>query len=129
MFFFREGLRDVPQMAGTLKGYSDRDLLDVAAYFEKQQPVPANSAGRDAQRHARGASLSQAMACNSCHLPGYRGQRHVPRFANQSEDYLASTLQAYRDDKRIGTDTNMNAAMYGTTDADIRALAHYLAHQ
>jgi len=26
-------------------------------------------------------------------------------------------------------DTSMNAAVYGATDAEIRALAHFLAHQ
>src|SRR5687767_1271579 len=33
MFVIREGLRDVPQMAGMLKGFSDQDLTDIAAYF------------------------------------------------------------------------------------------------
>src|SRR5574342_743819 len=33
MFYMREGLRDVPQMKGSLKGYTDRDLEDVAAYY------------------------------------------------------------------------------------------------
>jgi cytochrome c553 len=69
------------------------------------------------------------MACGSCHLRDLRGQRHIPRIANQREDYLVTTLQAYRDDKRTGADTSMNAAMYKVTDAEIRALAHYLAHQ
>ena len=33
LVLMREGLRDVPQMAGMLKGLSDRDLGDIAAYF------------------------------------------------------------------------------------------------
>jgi cytochrome c553 len=53
----------------------------------------------------------------------------VPRIANQAEDYLVTALKAYRDNKRTGTDTSMNAAMYKVEDADIAALAHYLAHQ
>ena len=36
---------------------------------------------------------------------------------------------AYRDDKRTCADTSMNAAMYGRSDSDIRALAHYFAQQ
>ena len=39
MFYLREGLRDVPQMAGVLKGYTDRDLEDVAAHFARQKPA------------------------------------------------------------------------------------------
>jgi cytochrome c553 len=69
------------------------------------------------------------MGCGSCHLPDYRGQKHVPRLSNQREDYLVSTLLAYRDNRRTGTDTSMNGMMYQVTDGEIRALAHYLAHQ
>ncbi len=128
MFLFREGLRDVPPMAGTLNGLSDRDLADIAAYFTGRTPLPHN-ATRNPTLHARGAALSRAMGCGSCHLKDYRGQRQVPRITHQHEDYLAATLRAYRDDKRAGADTSMNAAMYQVIDSDIRALAHYLAHQ
>ncbi len=128
MFYLREGLREVPSMAGVFKGFTDRDLEDVAAYYARQAPLrPEASANQEL--HARGADLAKAMACGSCHLPDYRGQKHVPRVANQREDYLVLSLRAYRDDKRTGTDTSMNAAMYQARDADIAALAHYLAHQ
>lgn len=128
MFLMREGLREVQQMAGLLKGFTDSDLEDVAAYYSVQAPLQ-DSGKRDPQLYANGKDYSQTMACGSCHLGDYRGQRHIPRIANQREDYLITTLQAYRDDKRTGADTSMNAAMYKITDADIRALAHYLAHQ
>jgi cytochrome c553 len=128
LFYLREGLRDVPQMAELLKGWTDRDLEDVAAHYARQKP-PAGAAGPDAKLHAKGAELSKTMGCGSCHLQDYSGQKHVPRIANQREDYLVAALIAYRDNKRTGTDTSMNAAMYGVADADIRALAHYLAHQ
>ena len=61
-------------------------------------------------------------------MGAYEGQRQIPRIANQREDYLAASLTAYRDNKRTGIDTSMNAAMYQVTDEDIRALAHFLAH-
>lgn len=128
MFYMREGLRDVPQMSGVLKGYTDRDLEDVAAYLAGKSALKATG-NRDAALHARGAELSKAMGCGSCHFPDYRGQKHVPRLTHQREDYLVTTLKAYRDNKRTGTDTSMNAAMYRATDAEIAALAHYLAHQ
>ncbi len=128
MFLFREGLRDVPQMAGTLNGLSDQDLTDIAAYFTRRTPLP-HSARRDPKLHARGAELSRAMGCGSCHLKDYRGQRQVPRLTQQREDYLVATMKAYRDSQRTGPDTNMNGAMYRVPDSDIQALAHYLAHQ
>jgi cytochrome c553 len=36
-------------------------------------------------------------------------------------------MRAYRDGNRKGGDTIMAAALYGVSDADIRALAHFLA--
>ena len=74
MFLLREGLRDVPQMAGMLSGWSDTDLNEVAAYFAAQAPR-ANDTKRDPPLHARGAALAQAMGCGSCHMGAYEGQR------------------------------------------------------
>lgn len=128
MFYLREGLREVPQMAGLLKGYSDRDLEDVAAYYNRQAQPPG-AAARKPALHARGEKLSKALGCGSCHMSDYSGQKHVPRIARQREDYLVAALKAYRDNKRTGTDTSMNAAMYQVTDTDIEALAHYLAQR
>jgi len=127
MFLMREGLRDVPQMAGTLKDFSDRDLDDVAAYYASQKP-PRGEGGGNPKLRASGAARAKGMACGSCHLGDYSGQRQVPRIAGQREDYLASTMKAYRDNKRVGTDTSMNGLLYQVSDGDIEALAHYLAH-
>jgi cytochrome c553 len=127
MFLMREGLRDVPQMAGTLKDFSDRDLDDIAAYFAGQKPPRSASEGNPKLR-ASGAALAKGMACGSCHLGDYSGQKQVPRIAGQREDYLAATMKAYRDNKRVGTDTSMNGLLYQVPDRDIEALAHYLAH-
>ncbi|MGH8639596.1 MAG: c-type cytochrome [Burkholderiales bacterium] len=128
MFYLREGLRDVPQMAGMLKGYTDRDLEDVAAYFARQKPAAGKTSTNGALRD-RGEELAKSRGCNGCHLDDYRGQKHVPRIAGQREDYLVIALKSYRDNKRTGTDTSMNEAMYQVSDPDIAALAHFLVHR
>lgn len=128
MFFLREGLRDVPQMAGMLKGVTDRELTDMAAHFAGQKPPGPAAAKPDPKRRARGAQVANAMGCGSCHMSDYRGQQQVPRIANQREDYLVLAMKAYRDNKRSGSDTSMNGVLYQVTDSDIQALAHYLAH-
>jgi cytochrome c553 len=38
-------------------------------------------------------------------------------------------MLAYRDGRRSGADASMAAALYGVSDADIRALAHFLSRQ
>jgi cytochrome c553 len=128
MFFIRERLRNVPQMEGMLKGVTDAELTDMAAYFASGEP-PRFSGKPDAKLRDRGAELSKKLGCGSCHMPDYSGQRQVPRLTGQREDYLATALKDYRDNKRTGSDTSMNAVLYQVTDSDIAALAHYLAHQ
>ena len=128
LILLREGLRDVPQMTTLLKPLPDQDLEDIAAYYSRL-PATLSRSKSDSERWARGARLSQEMGCGSCHLKNFRGQNQVPALANQPEDYLAASLKAYRDNQRVGTDTNMNGLMYRVTDSDIQALAHYLAHQ
>jgi cytochrome c553 len=126
MFLFREGLRDVPQMRGVLDGVKDPELNDMAAYFSALKPMTKKSKP-DPKLRARGSELASGMGCGSCHMSGFTGQREVPRLAGQAEDYLVASMQAYRDNKRIGTDTNMNGIMSGVKDPDIRALAHFFA--
>ena len=69
MFLFREGLRDVPQMAGMFKGVTDRDFVDIGAYFARQTPPRGTSRpDPEAARARRGAR--EGMGCGSCHLAG-----------------------------------------------------------
>ena len=128
MFLLREGLRDVPQMAGMLKGVTDRELTDMAAYFARQKPFDGPRGKPDEKRRARGSELAKSLGCGSCHMSDYRGQQQVPRLTNQGEAYLATAMKDYRDNRRTGTDTSMNAVLYQVVDGDIQALAHYLAH-
>ena len=128
LVLIREGLREVPQMAGLLDKVTDPDFFDIAAYYARQ--TPAKSASKpDAEKRSRGAALAKQMGCDSCHMSDYSGQKQVPRIANQREDYLVATLKAYRDNKRVPPDTSMLGIMGGKSDADIEALAHFISHQ
>jgi cytochrome c553 len=51
----------------------------------------------------------------------------MPRLAKQRIDYMIEALKAFRDNKRSGADTLMSATVYGVSDADLEALAHYAA--
>lgn len=128
LFLIREGLREIPQMAGLLKDVTDPDFFDLAAHYVRQ-PAPRNGTKPDPALRARGAALSREMGCGSCHRKDYSGQKQVPRIANQREDYLRATMKDYRDNRRAGPDTSMNGILHKVPDTDIDALAHYLAHQ
>ncbi|MDO9711808.1 c-type cytochrome [Paracraurococcus lichenis] len=130
LILFRERLRDAPPMPDIAQGLADEQVEALAAFYASLPPAPP--ADRAPKRDAavqEGAALAQRLRCGICHLPDYRGQNQVPRIAGQREEFLVHALVGYRDSTRHGTDTNMNAVMYGVSDAEIAAIAHYMAHQ
>ena len=130
MILFRERLRDAPPMPDMAQGLDDGQVEDLAAHFAALPPGPAPDRGEaDAGRAREGEALAGRMNCGVCHLPTYAGRAQIPRVAGQREEYLVQALTHYRDGTRRGSDTNMNAVMYGVTDAQIAALAHYLAQR
>ncbi|GGG18036.1 hypothetical protein GCM10010964_02850 [Caldovatus sediminis] len=129
MILFREGLRDAPPMPDLARDLTDRQIEDLAAFYASLPPGPPEDRGApDPARMREGALLAERLNCGVCHLPDYAGQNQVPRLAGQREDYLLLSLKGYRDGTRRGTDTSMNAVVYGLSDAELAALAHYLAH-
>lgn len=129
MILFREGIRQVPEMTAAAAGLTDREVADLAAHYAALPPAPAERAARDAARAEQGARLAATRHCTSCHLPDWTGQSNVPRVLGQREDFLAMTLVAYRDGLRVGADTLMNGTLHGMSDADLAAIAHYLAQK
>lgn len=130
LILFREGLRQVPAMAEPARALTDQQIEDIAAYFAAYPSAPKPDRGPPNEAlAARGAELSAQRHCNVCHLPNYAGRAQVPRINHQREDFLAHTLAEYRDNLRVGTDTQMNAVMFGLSNDDIRAIAHHLAHR
>jgi cytochrome c553 len=126
LFLMREGVRLIPAMAPLVKSLSDTQLDALARYFAQLPPRAAGPAP-DPGLAQRGAALADARRCASCHLPSLAGQDQMPRIASQRTDYLSSALKAYRDNQRSGADTTMSAVVFGLSDADIEALAHYAA--
>lgn len=130
MILFRENLRQAEPMNELSQGLEDQAVEDLAAHYASLPAAPPPDLGtRDAALVERGRQLSARLNCGVCHLPDYSGRNQIPRIAGQREDFLRHTLAQYRDDQRRGTDTNMNAVMYGVSNDAIAALAHHLAHQ
>ena len=130
LIMFRERLRDAPPMPDMAQGLDDGQIEDLAAHFAALPPgSPPDRGEADAARAREGAAMSQKMNCGVCHLPTYAGRAQIPRLAGQREEYLVHALTQYRDGTRRGSDTNMNAVMYGVSDAQIAVLAHYLAQR
>jgi cytochrome c553 len=129
LVLIREGVRKVlPVMEEAVRGVKDAEIREISRYYAAQKPVTAQG-GPEPALMKQGAALARKLHCASCHQGDYRGREQMPRLAAQREEYLESSMNAYRNYTRTGGDTLMAAALYGTTDADIRALAHFLAKQ
>lgn len=122
----REGVRGTAPMQEALRGTTDREIIAIAKRFAALAPRAVPGAA-DPALVKRGKTAAGKLRCGICHLKDYSGQKQVPRLAGQREEYLVSTMLAMRDDPPRGVDTQMSAALYGVSDADIRAMAHYLA--
>lgn len=128
LVLIREELRPAPQMLPLVKGMKDAEIVRLAEHFSKLPAKSMAGGPPDARLMKQGMVRAQALRCGICHTSSFGGQNQIPRLAGQREEYLRSEMLAYRDGKRKGGDTIMAAALYGVTDEEIRALAHFLAH-
>ena len=126
LILFREGVRPQEPMSSLMRGISDREIVAMAAHFAAAKPATPAGA-RDKALFERGRALAQKLRCGNCHETDYRGRQQMPRLAAQREDYLYQVMVAYRENKRPGSDTMMSGVLYRIADADIRAMAHFLA--
>ena len=127
LILFREELRKSEQMLPVVKGLKDAEIIKLAEHFSKLPGRSMESGPANSQLMKTGLEKSKALRCNVCHVSDFSGQNQIPRLAGQREAYLETEMRAYRDGKRTGGDTIMTASLYGVSDADIRALAHFLA--
>jgi cytochrome c553 len=127
LVLFREEIRKSEQMAPVMRGLKDPEIIKLAEHFSKLPAKSMASGPADAALMKQGMARAKAARCGICHLADFRGQNQIPRLAGQREEYLASELLAYRDGKRSGGDTVMAEALRGVSDADLKALAHFLA--
>lgn len=126
LFLMREGVRKIEAMMPFVKDLKDADLQALSEHFSKLEPKQSDEK-IDPELARRGAQISAGRRCESCHLPDLSGQEQMPRLAKQRIDYLIHSLKEFRDNQRSGADTQMTAAIFGASDADIAALAHFAA--
>lgn len=126
LVLIREGVREIAQMKGMLEGVSDAEITQLARHYAGL-PAPKAAPASTDPMFARGQTLAQEARCGICHLPSYVGREQMPRLAGQREDYLLHSMRQFVAGQAVGRDSNMAASLHGIPDADLRALAHYLA--
>jgi cytochrome c553 len=127
LILFREELRKSEQMLPVVKGMKDPEVIRLAQHLSQQPAKVMETGAVDKALAQRGAQRAKELRCGICHLSDFSGQKQMPRLAGQREAYLEAEMRAYRDGRRTGGDTIMAATLYGVSDADIRALAHFLS--
>jgi cytochrome c553 len=132
---YKKGERRHPTMRSIAASLSDKDMADVAAFYEAQGKEAADASAAPAagplNPPAQVAELLKKGNCVSCHGenlskpidPGY------PKLAGQHPDYLYVALKAYQTDKNPNVGRG-NPIMMGMarpfTLAELKVLANYI---
>lgn len=122
---FVDGRRKDPFMSGLIKAMSAAERSDAVAYLSAQTMQPSAPLAPAAQI-AEGRSY-YGKVCFRCHGDKALGDATVPRLAGQQPGYVVKSLKRYRD----GTGERLEPVMAANTkmmsDAQIQAVAAYVA--
>jgi cytochrome c553 len=123
---FKEGNRKDPVMSPFAANLSREDMLNVAMYFS-QQPMKNIAFKPDEAKAELGKKKADEVLCTMCHLGGFKGQNEIPRVAGQYPEYIVKQLKDFKARTRTNDAGNMTSVAQTVTEADIDALAHYIA--
>lgn len=121
---FADGRRRNEFMEGMIRAMDSDEKVGMVLFYSSQ-PL--------AQRPASSAVLAAAghdyygKVCFRCHGTDGRGHTLIPRIAGQQSAYVRTTLQRYRAGTGVRVEPLMSASTRLMTDADIDAVAAYVA--
>ncbi|MCH8500498.1 MAG: cytochrome c4 [Aliidiomarina sp.] len=133
---YNSGARVSAVMQPNVDGYSDEELVHLAAYFASLPPAPPASPTVSEDVLALGKKLAERGAwdqyippCSSCHGPDNQGVgTDFPAIAGQHANYIAQEIRAWRDGKRSNDTVQlMTGISERLTDEQIDAVAAYLS--
>lgn len=133
---FQSGARVNETMSPMAMGLAEQDMADIAAYFSRQAPTPAEptadaTALSVGERLYLGGNKSNGVAaCAGCHGPtaAGNGPAKFPALVAQEQGYIANQLRAFRGAQRANDPNRMMRDIaIRLTDGDIDAIAAYLA--
>ncbi len=122
---FKSGLRANKIMSPIAADLSKDQMQALAQHFSEKEWPRIGYRADDADI-AAAESAATAGLCTQCHLGGYEGDSRVPRLAGQQPDYLERTMLDFKNKVRLNSAAK-GSLLGAYNDADIKALAHYLA--
>ena len=130
---FKSGERADPVMQGMAATLSEKDVRDVAAYFETQKLNPvsfdASLVERGEAIYRGGITETSVAACMGCHSPSGAGNEpaRYPSLRGQHSDYLVAQLKKFRDGTRANdSGAIMRQIAKRMTDSEIMSVAAYI---
>jgi len=126
LVYFRGGGRKSEVMGPIAETLSNEDIRNLGAYYASLPP-PKPMLEADALAQS-GEKLALQQHCRSCHGGDYSGVGPAARLSGQREDVLLKALRDYKSGVRVGSGiASMADATFELSDADLQALAHFLA--
>ncbi len=129
---YKDGSRANPVMMGMVATLTQQDMLNLAAYLNKQQPTLGVAQNKDSialgQKIYRGGIAEKGVpACAGCHSPNGAGiPAQYPRLSGQWADYSTSQLVAFREGTRKNS-AQMTTIATKLSDAEMKAVSDYMA--
>jgi cytochrome c553 len=131
---YKQGSRRHPTMRSVATALSDKDMSDIASYFESLGKDAAVNlpATADKTPSPQVAGLLQKAACVSCHGANFAKpiDPSYPKIAGQYADYLFVALKAYKTDTNPSAGRSngiMGAIAKQFSNAELKALASYVS--
>lgn len=126
LVYFRSGARKSEVMGPIAEALSNENIRNLGAYYASlPPPPPAAVPGALAEK---GEKLAVQHRCKSCHSDDFNGFRAAARLSDQREDVMIQALRDFKSGKRVGSGVaSMADVTYELSDADMQALAHYMA--
>jgi cytochrome c553 len=138
--------RPVVEMTGMLRGLSDQDLRDIAAYYNSQALQLSGAREMEVQLNSgvmvnslelgervwRAGNLNTGVpACTGCHSPSGLGNDPAgfPRLGGQYAEYIEQQLRAFRAGNRTndGDSMMMRLVAERMSDAEIQAVSNFIS--
>jgi len=130
---YQKGERKHPTMRGVAESLSEKDIADVAAYYEQHGKTGAELPAKPTREPSvQVAELLKKGACVSCHGDNFAKpiDPSYPKIAGQHADYLFVALKSYKAEKNTKVGRS-NAIMGGVakqfTNAELKVLSSYVS--
>lgn len=128
LVYFRSGARKSDVMQPIAEALTNEDIRNLGAYYASLPPPKPQAATDEPAQN--GEKLAAQHRCKSCHSDDYSGFRAAARLAGQREDVLLKALGEFKTGARVGSGVaSMADVTYELNDADMQALAHFMAAQ